>query len=222
MAVAFDAASTATGSTNDTTLSVSHTAGGVNRIVFVAAGANDGGPAIQHSGLTYGGDDVTIISTLGSTNKQMIVGYLINPDAAAQTAEVTWSSSPNFGHWIIAVSYVGVSQTGTPFSTINVKSTDGASSLVITVSTGTGAGVSISVLNCGADTITTGTGSTMVLRGGNAGGGFSFGQWGDDLLTTAASTAMRYAFDAEDAGIFGFRINSTLVVGGFVQAIILG
>ena len=120
MAIAFDAASSAT--TTTATLEWTHTvgAGGADRFLFVGITwrANDTPAAQTLNTVTYGGQSLTRIGAanrvIGTGNRVHEIWRLINPPTGANTLTATFSAAVQAAGG--ATSWTGVDQT-TPLGT---------------------------------------------------------------------------------------------------------
>lgn len=127
--VAFDAASGATEVAGDGVVSVSHTAAGTNRAVFVGNGSVDNSSTLATTSVTYGGTGMTEkwdVAVLGfSPNYEMNSGYtMVAPATGAQTVTATLNTASPAFQSLGVISMTGVDQT-TPVGTANTASGDG-------------------------------------------------------------------------------------------------
>lgn len=144
MAVTYRGNANTTGSTAASTLSVSYTVGGAtnNYVVCIAVQKTVSGHAAGYDFFQYGGTNLTIISTGGSSNCRYIIGGLANPSTASTIAEISWNSSnPVDGHNLVVMHYSGVHQT-VPYA--NFNKTTGISSKVSTTIDSTDGAVALS------------------------------------------------------------------------------
>lgn len=119
MAIAYDN-STGTSVSNNTSVTISHTTSGTNRILFVTVAIyNNGANADQLTGITYAGASMTYIGKrTNSTNGYMYLYYLANPALGANNIVATCAISVTELD-ICSASYTGAKQTGIPDSTAN-------------------------------------------------------------------------------------------------------
>ena len=130
MAITFDAASSASGSTGVSTMSWNHTVGaGTDRMLVAAAlFRSTKSSVLVVSQVTYAG--TTMTKTIGTTNQvgvtQLITAELwtmLNPPVGTTRVEITWSQSsisdPPSGH---SVSYLGTTGIGNVASTLGNSS----------------------------------------------------------------------------------------------------
>lgn len=111
MAIAFDAYST--GSTTGTSLTVSHTTSGSNRILIVGVQTGTGGSSLV-TGITYNGTAMTNIdSSIGNgVQRWLETWYLIAPTSG--THDIVVSTSGSVFIQVVATSYTGALQSGQP------------------------------------------------------------------------------------------------------------
>lgn len=110
MAIAFDA--TSYSQANGTSLTVSHTCTGSNRILITGY-YNNSGSSDPVTAMTYAGVAMTkIVGSAGSSGIYRALYYLIAPATGANDLVVTTSGTVTSG--LISASYTGVSQAGQP------------------------------------------------------------------------------------------------------------
>lgn len=115
MAIAFDAATTPTKATSGTTLNLTHTCSGSNRILFVGVSAFFGSSGTC-TGVTYNGVAMTKIDSIAAQpNADLSLWYLIAPATGSHTVTATASSSVSV-MYVTAASYTGANQSGVPDS----------------------------------------------------------------------------------------------------------
>jgi len=134
MAIAFDASSSANvGSSNNTTLSWSHTCTGSTLVLVVAVGMQAN---VAVSSVTYGGQNLTFrVSANESGNTRAELWTLVNPPTGANTVTVTLPSAAFMGG--VAHSYTGVDQ-GTPVgNTASANSSGNVNSLSLNITSAT-------------------------------------------------------------------------------------
>jgi len=98
---------------NNSTLTVSHTTAGDDRLLVVAVTIDD--LTITVSAITYNGVAMTLADSYTGL-KKIYLYYLVAPALGANNIVVTLSSTPDFG--LMAVSYTGVNQTSPLDATI--------------------------------------------------------------------------------------------------------
>lgn len=113
MAIALDATSAgANGATSS--LSVSHTCTGSDRILFVFVETEPNG---RLTGVTYAGQAMTLLASvtdLGFSNAELFLYYIVAPATGANNIVASLNASTNVH--MAAASYTGASQTGVPDS----------------------------------------------------------------------------------------------------------
>ncbi len=118
MAIAFDAASSGyITNVSSSSMTVSHTCSGSDRILVVAVAcyAASGGDVV--SGITYNGTAMTFVAKEKgngtNTNTYSYLYYLVAPATGANNIVVSFSSNITYA-WLAASSYTGAAQTGQP------------------------------------------------------------------------------------------------------------
>lgn len=130
-AIALDATSTASSTTNITSLSWPHTVGsGSNRILLVAFGSILFSSEPEASSVTYGGVSLTNIFSSSTAGGYVSWWYLINPTTGTATTTITFKGS-SLGQ---AATAIGVSLTGVNQST-PIDATSSNTAACCTVST---------------------------------------------------------------------------------------
>jgi len=157
VAIAFDASSS--GETNGTSLNVSHTCTGANRVLYVAVDTWDGVGVPIIPTVTYDSVSMTQLSTIiyGSGNDQRLTLFrLVAPSTG--TDNITVSTSGTSDIVVAAISLTGVSQSD-PEDTPGQASSPSDTEVTQDVSSATGD----LVIDCVAwynQTITVGSGQT--------------------------------------------------------------
>jgi len=131
MAIVFDAASNDSGDSTDSA-TFAHTCTGTNLLLTV--GITSGFTHPNVTGVTYGGNVLTVLSSNVQTDVDQSVWYMTNPPKGANDIVVTWGANAWFA--VGAVSYTGVSQS-TPFGTgVVAKANDTDGNVDVTSGTG--------------------------------------------------------------------------------------
>lgn len=158
MAIAFNSSTSGT-SAGSTTVTVSHTASGNDRIVFAYTFDRNLGGLDTVTGVTYGGTAMTFIETSGAINPAMRVYYLIAPSTGAQDCIATRTSSAN--NFSLSVhSYTGAKQSGQPDAYIySSEAVPGSQTLTKYITT-VANGAWITAMCASPSTITASTGAT--------------------------------------------------------------
>lgn len=158
MAIAFDSSSKTTGS-SVTSLSVSHTCSGSNRILIVFTGLFVGGaPPPQCTGVTYNSVPMTRFSFVNTQNNNELSGwYLINPATGTNTIQASYNMSAN-GAFLFGVSYTGAKQSSQPDQSSGANGTGSSWSSSLTTVDNNCWVVGASV--CGTGPINTPSGTT--------------------------------------------------------------
>jgi hypothetical protein len=120
--IAFDAGSSGYDHTNGTSLTVSHTISGSNRILFVSVTMNQATPgqaADLVTGVTFNGVALTQLGKVAThsccaNSIETYLYYLIAPDTGTHDIVVSYSSVGNQYVFVADSSYTGASQTGVP------------------------------------------------------------------------------------------------------------
>lgn len=184
MAIAFDAKSEDyfTGGTSGTTITVSHTCTGSDRILLVGAWVGAGTDTI--TGATYNGvsmTEINAVTTGFTTVKYTKLFYLIAPAIGANNIVVTKSGTNSAYIWIRNASYTGVKQSAQPDSqTTNTAS--GVTSLGTSTTTVADNSwvIAFTAYDSIASNSTAGSGTTIRTNGGN--------QWADFFDSGSAIT----------------------------------
>ena len=113
MAIAFDAASTG-GLVTTSTLTVSHTTSGSDRLLVVAVASN----IDQVTGVTYAGVSMSLAAkkAYSSPTETIYIYYLAGPASGTNDIVVSRTGTSSYG--LVAASYTGVDQT-TPVDATN-------------------------------------------------------------------------------------------------------
>src|ERR1700756_3968755 len=125
MAIAFDASSRGSG-TSVSSLTVSHTCSGSNRILLVALEWVEG--PTTDTGVTYNGVAMTaIFQGFNPTGtRRMSLYYIVAPATGTNNIVASWGSS-TFGTTILlALSYTGAKQAGVPDASTSGGSASGS------------------------------------------------------------------------------------------------
>lgn len=210
MAIAFDAFST--GKSNSTSsLTVSHTCSGSDRILIVQTMCN----GAFTTGVTYNGTSMTLLlqdKDGGAGGSGTSVYYLLNPDSG--THDIVASLSTNY-IVLTAASYTGVYQSSFPDgSSKEDYPADNAAtqSNTITPTEDDCWVVGGAFVNANAAT-TAGTGTTVRASDSNPAGGLGMGDNNADI-NPAASTTLNFA--SSSAGRFGWIAAMRPAAGGAV------
>lgn len=132
--IAFDASSSSV-ATAVSSVTLSHTCAGINRILFVGLTTYDGaGTADLITGVTYNGSALTLINKYqtGGNNGMDWLFYIVNPSLGANNIVVS-SSKVTQQIDVIGASYTGASQTGIPDA--SATGDTGSSPLTISLTT---------------------------------------------------------------------------------------
>lgn len=204
MAIVFDAA--ASGSGHSTSINISHTCTGSDRILFVGT-ANGNGATI--SGVTYNSVAMTLVAASGhnaGTSQIATLWYLVAPATGSNTITITATGTTDiFG---AAASYTGASQTGQPDSS-NTNFDVGAGVSTLSQSTTVVASNCWAVMvgfNDNGGSLTAGTGSTRRADGGSGNAIF-------DSNTTVSTGAYSMAYSGGN-GHYAMSMASFTPVGG--------
>ena len=114
MAIAVDSVSSGTGT--GSSITVSHTTSGTNRLMLVGiSGRASSGPAVV-SGVTYNGVALSLVGSKTAYSLVTTIYKLVAPDTGTHDVVVSFSTAPDKGGVVGVVTFTGVSQT-TPLGT---------------------------------------------------------------------------------------------------------
>ena len=133
-AIGIDNVSTGTG--NGSSITVSHTTAGTNRLMLVGISGWTflGTPVV--SGVTYNSVALSLVGSQGSASFKMWIYGLVAPDTGTHDVVVTFSTAPNNGGVVGVETFTGVNQS-TPLGTFGSASGNGTTATV-DVSSATG------------------------------------------------------------------------------------
>jgi hypothetical protein len=204
MAIAFNAVTS--DFDNSTSPSVSHTAAGSDRYLFIYVHAL---ADTTISAISYGAQTPTLIERFnlgfGGSNTMFVYG-LVAPNTGAQTAAATLADAAGWS--IIVVSYTGVDQV-TPIGTESIDQAADSSPLNVDVASDVGDTV-IDFFFSGGDAITAAGGQTERIDTDH-GGALGTRRWGvSDKAGAATTTTMEWAITNpfEESGIIGVAMNA--------------
>ncbi len=109
-----DTVSTGTG--DGSSITISHTTSGTNRLMLVGISGSysSGSPVI--SGVTYNGDALSLVGSQAYSNWKVWIYKLVAPDTGTHDAVVSFSTAPDQGCVVGVETFTGVDQT-TPLGT---------------------------------------------------------------------------------------------------------
>lgn len=204
MAVAFDAASTATvGGSGITTLSWLHTPVGTPSAVAILLQSFPTSTAIT---VTYGGTNVPLVITQAISSSYAKIFGLANPPAGPQTVVVTFSTTGSYTE-AAAITVTG-SDTTTCFSNSN-SATATSTAPQVTVTSATGELVVDIVANEASESETKAGGQTLAWGTISAAGDFASGSY---MAAGASNTTMSWTLGSSQA--WGVAAASFKAAGG--------
>lgn len=216
MAVAFDARSEGENNTSATSLTVSHTCTGSDRVLYVFAWSGSGLVDISTVTGTYNGTSMAIKFTgTDQTNRPVRVFRLVAPSTGANNIVLSWSGNDYVR--LIGASFTGVDQTTPDDAQVWIDGSGGGTSSSGNVTSATGNMVVDIVYGQGNGVtgLTAGAGQTEVNQmTADASGA---GRWagGVSYESGAATTTMSWSWNefAAYAG-YAFDINQSSGGGG--------
>ena len=214
MAVAFDAVSSAGGSTSS--FSWSHTCSGSNRILLLGITWYDSGDTV--SAVTYNSVAMTAVPSSTVTNGQYtaILYYLLAPTTGSNTVAVTFSGSVfDFGGG--AISFTGVDQS-TPLGTANTASgTSTTPSVNISSATDEIVLDTLIITHSGSLTVD----GSQTQRWNSTGGGYT--KYAGSTEAGASTTTMSWSNSTSQAwGITGVSIKPVAAASTLRQLCLTG
>lgn len=117
------------GGTNQT---VSHTPTGTDRVVFAWLLIES---SISGAAVTYGGNAMTLVDSITTTNAAAHLYKYVNPPTSAQNCAASWTGAAT--GWLQVISYSNVNQV-TPHGTAVKASSNSSSAPSVTVSSAAG------------------------------------------------------------------------------------
>ncbi len=125
---------TSTGTTTGSTVSISHTTAGTDRLMLVGVSMNLGSGETVSS-VAYNGDGLTLVDTEANGDARIEIWKLVNPDAVTDDVDVVLSRSAD-GTTVGVTTFTGVDQS-TPLGTF-ASATGGSGSASVSVASATG------------------------------------------------------------------------------------
>ena len=208
------------------TLSWSHTvAAGTNRLLLVTVAHRDGNKDV--SGVTFGGVDLTVRMSSGTSNNSTAIYYLVNPPVGTATVQVTMSgsvyvaaSATNFtGVDPVSPFSPGAASVGTS-STASVSLPSAVGTVVVSAVAANGDAGTLRLLGSGSSFWNDGTGTNKNnIRGAAAtrpgGGTVTVGQ------TLSSSKAWSIVATTLQPGVVGTEAPTTTRTGAGVTVAVI-
>lgn len=161
MAIAIDA--TSTGSASATSVTVSHTCTGSDRILLVGVWAQINSDVV--TGVTYAGTAMTLVnSVINASTEAVYLFILVNPASGANNIVMS-KTGIDLGY-VLGVSYTGAKQSAQPDASVT-GSAASATSLTTTLTTVADNSWTILMMKANNGTNDPGTGTTLRLDGPN-------------------------------------------------------
>lgn len=115
-----------------TNQTVSHTPVGTDRIVFAWLMIEN---SVSNVSVTYGGNAMTLVDSITTTNAAVHLYRYLNPPLSAQNCAATWTGAAT--GWLEVISYSNVNQT-TPLGTPAKASSNSSTTPSVTVTSSAG------------------------------------------------------------------------------------